>query len=38
MVEMPRFVKKVIMPATYRIGMLLGKYKHFKNAPEPVRD
>ena len=36
--EMPGFVKKVIMPITYRIGMLLGKYKHFKNAPEPVKD
>ena len=36
--EMPGFVKKVIIPITYGIGKLLGKYKHFKNAPEPVRD
>lgn len=36
--EMPRFVKKVILPATYFIGKLLGKYKHFKDAPEPVRN
>ncbi len=37
MAEIPGFVKKVILPATYRIGKLLGKYKHFKNAPEPVK-
>lgn len=37
MAEMPGFVKKVIMPITYYIGRLLGKYKHFNNAPEPVR-
>jgi quercetin dioxygenase-like cupin family protein len=36
LVEMPRFVKKVIMPATYFVGKILGKYKHFKNAPAPV--
>lgn len=34
--EMPRLVKKVIVPITYFIGKLLGKYKHFENAPEPV--
>lgn len=33
----PLFVKKIIIPATYYIGKLLGKYKHFKDAPEPVR-
>jgi len=32
----PKFVRKVIMPITYYTGRLLGKYKHFKNAPEPV--
>jgi quercetin dioxygenase-like cupin family protein len=36
MVEIPPFVKKVIIPVTYYIGLLLGKYKHFRNAPEPV--
>lgn len=35
--EIPRFVKKVIIPATYLVGKLLGKYKHFKDAPEPVK-
>ena len=34
--ELPFFVKKVIIPFTYRIGQLLGKYEHFKNAPEPL--
>lgn len=35
--ELPGFVKKVIIPVTYFVGRLLGKYKHFKNAPEPVK-
>ena len=33
----PKFVKKIIIPLTYNIGKLMGKYKHFKDAPEPVR-
>lgn len=37
MAEIPGFVKKVIFPITYFTGKLLGKYKHFKNAPEPVK-
>jgi quercetin dioxygenase-like cupin family protein len=37
MAEIPKFVKKVILPATYYIGRLLGKYKHFENAPAPVK-
>jgi quercetin dioxygenase-like cupin family protein len=35
--EIPVFVKNIIIPLTYYIGKLLGKYKHFKNAPEPVK-
>jgi len=34
--DLPKFVKKIIIPVTYRIGKLLGKYSHFKNAPDPV--
>lgn len=34
--EIPTFVKKAIIPLTYRIGRLLGKYKHFEGAPEPM--
>ena len=36
--ELPGFVKKVLIPATYYVGKLLGKYKHFEGAPEPVRE
>lgn len=32
----PTFVKRVIMPITVSIGRLLGKYEHFKDAPEPL--
>ena len=35
--EVPLFVKKTIIPLTYHIGRLLGKYKHFENAPEPLK-
>ncbi len=34
--EIPTFVKRTVLPMTYRVGMLLGKYKHFEGAPEPV--
>jgi hypothetical protein len=32
----PKFVRRTIIPLTYLIGQLLGKYKHFKDAPAPV--
>lgn len=35
--DIPAFVKKVIFPITVFIGRLLGKYKHFKDAPEPLK-
>lgn len=35
--EIPWFVRKVVMPVTYRIGKWLGKYKHFNDAPAPVK-
>lgn len=35
--EIPFFVKKIIIPFTYLIGKLLGKYKHFKNTPVPLK-
>ena len=34
--EIPSFVKKVFMPMIYYIGMLLGKYRKFKDAPKPL--
>jgi quercetin dioxygenase-like cupin family protein len=33
----PPFVKRVIMPVVVVIGKLLGKYGHFKDAPEPLK-
>jgi quercetin dioxygenase-like cupin family protein len=36
--EIPPLVTKVIMPIAYRLGKLLNKYEHFKDAPEPVYD
>ncbi|QQS31170.1 MAG: cupin domain-containing protein [Sphingobacteriales bacterium] len=35
--DIPVFVKKVIFPVTVFIGNLLGKYKHFENAPKPIK-
>jgi quercetin dioxygenase-like cupin family protein len=35
-VDMPAFVKKVVIPTTYFIGKALGKYRHFDDAPEPL--
>ena len=32
----PWFVRKVIIPITYLIGRLSGKYSHFKDAPEAI--
>lgn len=37
MPEIPAFVKKVIFPITVFIGGLFGKYKHFRNAPVPLK-
>ena len=34
--DIPSFVKKAIIPLTYIIGKLSGKYKHFKTAPAPL--
>lgn len=35
--EIPIFVKKTVFPLTYTIGKLLGKYKKFEDAPEPLK-
>ncbi len=37
LVGLPGFVKRVIIPLTYQFGKLTGKYKHFADAPEPLR-
>ncbi len=36
-VELPGFVKKIIIPITYFFGMISGKYRKFKEAPEAVK-
>lgn len=33
----PSFVKKVVFPITVFIGKMLGKYKHFQDAPAPLK-
>jgi len=35
--EIPFFVRKVMMPVAYRLGKLLGKYRHFDGAPAPLK-
>lgn len=35
--EIPALVKKTVLPLTYLVGKILGKYKKFNEAPEPVR-
>jgi len=37
MPQLPGFVKKIMIPITYYVGRLLGKYKHFADAPQPVQ-
>jgi len=37
MPEMPSFVKKAIFPVVVFIGRLLNKYKHFEDAPSPLK-
>ena len=34
--EIPKFVKKTILPMTCFLGKMLGKYKKFANAPAPI--
>ncbi|QIX60639.1 cupin domain-containing protein [Hymenobacter sp. BT18] len=34
--SIPAFVRKVIIPTTYRVGRLMGKYRKFANAPAPM--
>ena len=36
LVEIPWFVKRFVLPTTYQLGRVLGKYNHFKDAPAPL--
>lgn len=37
MVAIPFFIRKMLFPVIYCTGRLLGKYRHFNDAPPPVR-
>jgi len=37
MVEIPAIVQKIVFPIQVAIGTLLGKYRRYADAPEPVR-
>ncbi len=36
MPELPKFVKAFVIPATYTIGKMTGRYKKFEHAPAPL--
>jgi len=38
MAGLPKFVKRFIIPFTYYMGKMLGKYKHFNGAPAPLKN
>ncbi len=37
MLEIPAFVQRFVFPLQVTVGRLLGKYRRFADAPEPVR-
>jgi hypothetical protein len=37
MVEIPALVQRIVFPIQLAIGRLLGKYRRYADAPEPVR-
>ena len=37
LVEIPSFVQRFVFPAQVAVGRLLGKYRKYADAPEPVR-
>jgi quercetin dioxygenase-like cupin family protein len=37
LLDLPAFVTAVVIPIVYRIGVALGKYEKFKDAPEPMQ-
>jgi quercetin dioxygenase-like cupin family protein len=36
MLELPGFVQRVVIPIVLVVGKLLGKYRHYRDAPPPV--
>jgi mannose-6-phosphate isomerase-like protein (cupin superfamily) len=37
MLELPAFVRHIVIPVLYAVGLMLGKYSKYKDAPQPVR-
>jgi hypothetical protein len=37
LLELPAFVRGVVMPIVYRLGVVLRKYQKFKDAPAPMQ-
>ena len=37
MFAIPPLVQKIAFPVVVVVGRILGKYKRFKDAPEPIR-
>ena len=36
MLELPAFVRRVIIPILYVVGRVIGKHEKYGNAPEPM--
>jgi hypothetical protein len=36
MLEIPRLVQRIMFPVLIAIGTLLGKYRRYAGAPEPI--
>ena len=36
MLELPAFVRRVVIPVLYVVGRMLGKYEKYSDAPEPI--
>ena len=36
MLDMPALVRRVVMPALFVVGRILGKYRKYRDAPEPI--
>jgi len=37
MLELPTLARHVVMPVVYVLGIVLGKYRKFNDAPAPIR-
>jgi hypothetical protein len=36
MLNLPAFVRRIVMPIVYAVGTVTGTYRKFKDAPAPV--